>query len=348
MDNQARLQAFQSQSRSIEPAVSGDELLGPLKYLPGVWKNTGTTEAAGWNCIALPFKTDPPPAGFNYRLLVNQYNETLNFETVNKAVPNRGLTFNPDGSVDEADQLIVTLNYVQTITQVDADDFPKSGKAGGAGDGIHHEPGLFLNMSNFTTNEVDVARLGSVPHGDSLLVLGKSAEIDGPPKAPESLGFPIGGSQDLNAAYLAPYKHFNDNPFMGTVKMPGFPGFNPIHPSALLDTARPGNVVKTTVLPMSTDVESGGIHNIPFIVKQANAIDMMSTFWIMELDEPGLSKDEPKLVLQYYQAILLDFFPRADGLPGRVRWPHVSINTMEKVALPDSAQAKEDVYAPAS
>jgi hypothetical protein len=28
---------------------------------------------------------------------------------------------------------------------------------------------------------------------------------------------------------------------------------------------------------------------------------------------------------------MLEFFDRFDGLPGRIAWPHVSINTLEKV-----------------
>jgi len=31
------------------------------------------------------------------------------------------------------------------------------------------------------------------------------------------------------------------------------------------------------------------------------------------------------------QVVMLEFFGRRDGLPGRIGWPHVSINTMEKV-----------------
>lgn len=37
--------------------------------------------------IALPHAEGP----FGYRLLLNQYNETLKFELVDKAVPNRGI-----------------------------------------------------------------------------------------------------------------------------------------------------------------------------------------------------------------------------------------------------------------
>ncbi len=38
------------------------------------------------------------------------------------------------------------------------------------------------------------------------------------------------------------------------------------------------------------------------------------------------------LQMQYLQVVMLDFFPRRDGLPGRISWPHVSINTLTKVS----------------
>ncbi len=48
--------------------------LGPLENLVGVWIARGT----GWNMIALPFHGAPPaPAGFKFRLLMNQYDEEL-------------------------------------------------------------------------------------------------------------------------------------------------------------------------------------------------------------------------------------------------------------------------------
>ena len=42
----------------------------------------------------------------------------------------------------------------------------------------------------------------------------------------------------------------------------------------------------------------------------------------------------PHLVLAYSQFINLEFFPRFDGKPGLIRWPHISINMMEKVSGP--------------
>ena len=57
---------------------------------------------------------------------------------------------------------------------------------------------------------------------------------------------------------------------------------------------------------------------------------MKSTFCIQELAPDA--EGAVGLRMQYLQIVMLDFFPRRDGLPGRIRWPHVSINTLTKVA----------------
>ena len=270
--------------------------------------------------IALPFADGQ----FNYRLLLNQYNEDLNFTTVDKGVPNRGITEESYGSGTEveADQTVVALDYEQKITQIAADDFPRSGLAGGPDKDIHHEPGLFLHMVDQTTNDLNIARLATIPHGDSVLGLGESSIAEGAPVIPEISGLPIGVPTDLSAPYLSPYKHFHDNLFENL--------FDPTVPNELLRRANNGvNIARTTKLEFDTTLESAGIVNIPFIVKQANAAEMKSTFWIQELDELDAG-DNPVLRLQYSQIVLLDFFPRRDGFPGPVRWPHVSINTLVK------------------
>jgi hypothetical protein len=145
------------------------------------------------------------------------------------------------------------------------------------------------------------------------------------------LPLPIGATQDLNSNYLKPYKDFVDNPFKGVLAgNANFPGISPIDTTNLLRVAAADNeIVRTTTLSMDTTVETGGIVNIPFVVDQANAADMKSTFWIEELAEKG-PDGKPILQLQYLQVVILDFFPRPDGLPGLVRWPHISINTMRK------------------
>lgn len=79
--------------------------LGPLEQLLGVWTGRGT----GWNMIALPFQKAPAaPAGFKFRVLMNQYDEELRFTFVDDDVPNRGLT--RPGSSDP-DQFVATVDY---------------------------------------------------------------------------------------------------------------------------------------------------------------------------------------------------------------------------------------------
>ena len=323
--------------RQIRPPQVDEPLLGPLAKLPGTWRSEGS----GWNMIALPQEGAP----FGFRLLVNQYDETLEFVSVDDRVPNRGVKRSdpdPDDPDPNPDQFLVALDYQQKIHQVAAADFPPSidiageDLAGGAGLAIHHEPGLFLNMIDELTSDIDIARLATIPHGNSVLALGRSQVLEGEEaakfKAPAVNGLPIGVRQTLNPVdpdnprYLDPYSHFDATPFMGNVQdsPDDFPGFNPATPHVLLDFANKDVTInRITELILDTEIESGGIVNIPFIERQADAASMKSTFWIQELNNGSLR-------LQYLQVVILDFFRRFDGLPGLIRWPHVSINTLDK------------------
>jgi hypothetical protein len=228
---------------------------------------------------------------------------------VDTGVPNRGVDLDESKNTD---QFVATLDYDQSIIQIAAKDFPESGEAGESGP-IHHEPGLFLHMTNMATNSFDLARLGSIPHGNSVLALGKARIIDGAQVIPQDSGLPKGFSK-LGNPYLAPYKHFHENLFQGV--------FDPTLPNKLLNEANKGvNIVKTTELTFDSTIESGGISNIPFIKKQADATKMKASFWIQELDQKD-SKGNPILRLQYTQTVILDFFG--------IEWPHVSINTLQK------------------
>ncbi|MBP1852457.1 heme-binding protein [Rhizobium halophytocola] len=345
MLRQDRISAVQTMTRRIEPAQSGDELLGPLMNLPGVWSNEGRFPGRGWNMIALPFSGGPPGTA-PYRLLVNQYNETLTVSLADKGVPNRGLGIRPDPV--NGDQTLVALDYEQAISQIAIDDFPNSGLTRTVPKPIHHEPGLFLNMLNMVTNDLTVARLGTIPHGDSVLALGRTSKIEGPPDIPVFGGLPIGlGPQDevmtpvdpANPAYLDPYKHFHHNLFEGL--------FDPVDPTKLLrDAAAALPILRTTVLDFDSTLESGGVLNIPFITRTANASQLRSIFWIHELDEKD-ENGETVLVIQYAQVVMLDFFRRRDGMPGLIQWPHVSINTMQRTInkpVPMAEIARYDQY----
>ena len=302
------IEDLKNRNRELLDSWPDDEDLGPFSHLSG---RRWVTPNRGWNMIALPFAQ----GGQRYRLLMNQYAEELEFKTVDKGIKNRGIDtgINPDH-----DQVIVGIDYQQKITQIAADDRPQSGLAGNPGQVVHHEPGLFLHMKNRTTEDLDIARLATIPHGDSVLALGRSVTMDGPPIIPELSGLPIGVTNPIDDEYMEPYKDFRDQPFENL--------FDPTKANELLRRANNGvNIVRHTKLEFDTRFGTGVIVNIPFVVEQANATEMQSTFWISELiDDNG----EPALQLQYSQTVMLEFFDRNDGEEGLIKWPHISINTL--------------------
>lgn len=336
--------------------------LGPLRNLFGAWEAKGT----GWNMIALPFvDKNVNPQANTFRILMNQYDEKLVFDFIDDDVPNRGLV-RADRIDGKSDQLIATLDYQQAIEQVAATDFPASAPAddlvGPIGLPIHHEPGLWLFHDDFVSkddvfpdgkveDELKVARLAAIPHGNSLLALGTAVTKPGMPDIPKLNALPSGrfgdvrdGAEDLNVdPYLAPYQHFVNSPFMGNVPAgTAFPGFNPADMNEILrfanqDLADKGvEIVKTTMLTVDTTRKDAGIRNLPFSVREAEPVSMRSTFWIQELSEHVEGRpDQPKLRLQYSQVVMLNFFrPRQDQLPERASWPHVSIATLDKTFYP--------------
>ena len=332
------LPPLREEKREFDKKFLRDLALGPLAPLLGVWRAEGT----GWNMIALPFDDAPT---FNFRVLMNQYDEELTFSFVDSGVPNRGLL---RGSNPGPDQRVATVDYQQKISQVAVEDRPVSTVVGAVGAPIHHEPGLWLYMRDLRSDDVegtiDVARLASIPHGNSLLALGCSARHEGMPKIPPLSGLPAGRFEDVvspgydfsgDDPYLEPFDHYVQNPYMGNVVDPTFPGFQPADMNEILRFANQGvNIRSTTTLTVDTTRRDASISSAPFTTREAEPVSMKSTFWIQELDE----RDEfgqPRFRLQYSQVVVLAFFrPREDEMPGRATWPHISIATLEKVPAP--------------
>ena len=320
--------------------VTGDEDFSLIELLSGTW----TSRERGWNLIALP--TSVPK---QFRILMNQYDEELNFNnTADKNVPNRGVKPDING---KSDQLIDAIDYEQIIVQKAVDDFPESDKREMNGNAIHHEPGFFVQMLNHVTighteedgeengpdEELKIARLATIPHGNSVLAMGTVQIIDGAPEIPAEDARPERIDNDLeNNPYLDPYKHFEDNPFFGNVPrtLPGFPGLFPTDANAILRFGDLKNQVKkTTILSFDTKYRNEQltdipISNIPFVTREADATEVHATFWIMELNRQDESAPA-EFVMQYSQTVYLEFFDSDE--PGkRIRWPHVSINTLRK------------------
>jgi len=323
---------FEGIVRKISDAKRGDPTLGPLTNLPGTWQGSGT----GWNMIALPVRNGVAP--HNFRLLLNQFNETLSFTKLDGPVPNRGRPL---------DQFGVALQYIQDVGQVAAVDSVGSAISPLGAAAIHHEPGFFINFSEPLTHGedhlLDLVRLGSIPHGDAVNALGFSdtfANASFPDITPAAIGdfssLPIGaGPRDLSNPYLAPYKKFQGiaNSFKGDVTsavVPNFPGFDPNTPLDLLVFAPQGTAPPKfkTVTRLILDTHLGGnIVNTPFIVRQADSTQMRFVMWIEEFDDstPGT----PHFQLQYAQKVLLEFFPSLDQPHRKIIWPHISINTLK-------------------
>jgi hypothetical protein len=307
--------------RKLIQAVQGDQALGKLSNLPGSWQGQGR----GWNMIALPDGSAPR----KFRLLLNQFNEELDFTCAFLNIPNRGIP---------SDQFLTGLQYTQDIKQIVAVDSEGSSISPLGSAAIHHEPGFFLNIINPATQphgstDLDIARLGTIPHGDSLVALGTGIVITPPTNVPDTSpsaigdfsALPIGaGPRDLNNPYLQAYKQFHLAPFKGNVGGT-FPGFDPTQPLDLLGSGGGQPFLSVQRILVDTH-QHGGISNMPFVVRQANATEMRFAMWIEELQ--GSTAAAPQFQLQYAQRVLLEFFDRTDGVPGKIKWPHITINTL--------------------
>lgn len=367
-----------SAGRSAAIAEFDDPVLGPLRMLPGVWKNSGNLAGFGFNMMALPFV-----GGANgFKILMNQYDEDLIFSVTDKGVPNRGS--NVDTATGSPDQTIVALDYFQKITQIDSGEFADSSlHKRFDGQRIHKEPGLWLHMIDHNTDGINIARLGTIPHGNSFLAVGRAPNrkaneddednfvlIENPTdeqleQLPDALipninGVVVGGGEnpdeidlepiidpdtgDILIDYFEPYRHFHENPYKGKIAISGFDGFDPVHTTELLRHALRkilmpiGRIKRIMRLRVDSTLDHAavnrfthtGIVNIPFVVRQADATAMNSTFLLYEIEDSENGQD--RHFIQYAQNVILDFIGRPDGHPGRARWPHVSINTMERVS----------------
>ncbi len=132
--------------------------LGLLRELAGTWQGTG------FNLIARPDFEDKA----NLYLQLNQTRETLRFDPINATVPNRGF------GQDDID--LFGLTYHQQISDASTRGL------------LHIEPGLWITQPSTTYPPESVpppaqlvSRLGTIPHGNSLLAQGTAKPFTGPP-----------------------------------------------------------------------------------------------------------------------------------------------------------------------
>jgi hypothetical protein len=165
--------------------------LGLLADLAGTWEGTG------FNLIARPDFHDDA----NTYLQLNQTRETLAITPIGSPIPNRG--FGQD------DIELFGLHYLQRI---------EDAATGGA---LHIEPGLWVTQPPTSyppetagPGEQIVFRLGSIPHGNSLLAEGVAAAFSGSPT--------LAAGQSVYA--FSSFPSFNSTPF--PIPATGSPSIN--------------------------------------------------------------------------------------------------------------------------
>jgi hypothetical protein len=315
-----KLNQFGMGARFI-PASELDEVdLGPLKQLIGEWESvvlppptggSATDTPSGWNVISVP-----AAKGFVFEVI--PYKENLKFSAVAVEAGNRGPVINGN----QFDQQITGLFYEQQIISVCDTDFCNE-RGFKNGTVIHAETGLFLYITNYSSG-LNIARLGTVPHGNALLALGSSTDNSDAGTAffPEisALAFNLDGSAPGGLGY-------NENITLD----PQFAEFNQVNPNTFLETTLKqivgsGSVTNLTTIDMSTKNPdaTGGILNIPFIQTNVTATSMDATFWLEQIT--GGSESE---LLQYSQTINLVFPLGGNVVP--IVWPHITVSTLKRM-----------------
>jgi len=155
--------------------------LGPLASLNGTWRGTGFN--AIWrpdNPSSQPVTIPPDPT--KRFLELNLTNESFDFRVIPGVVPNRGLS-------PQTDLSLYGLHYLQRVSDRDAQPFSTAGQA------LHIEPGLFMNVPASTVPEhhAAIVRMASIPHGVTVMMEGKtpsSIPVNGPPHIPDIFPLP--------------------------------------------------------------------------------------------------------------------------------------------------------------
>jgi hypothetical protein len=272
--------------------------LGPLADLAGTWVGSGFT------LISLPdFDKTPPSTGpKDFRLLLHATREILEFIPIGGAVPNRGVVTDIGVAAGQPDIQLHGLTYLQRVS--DAVTF----------EALHIEPGIWINVPATTVlpvQDATVVRLGTIPHGDSLLAQSTFLRtVAGGPQIAVIDSTPTGPGTSL-PGYLDP---FLNPPLPPGIQLPFVKDPNLVLKAAIQHQT----IIKTVVIVISTS-PVGGIVNIPFVVSNANATQLDAIFWIETVQQPDGSTF---LQLQYTQTVVLNFLG--------INWPHISVATLVK------------------
>lgn len=213
------------------------------------------------------------------------------------------------------------LHYLQQISDANTEE------------ALHFEPGIWPTIPE-TMNPPEpatVARLGSIPHGTSILAQGTATVTDGPPTIdPVSITAfrPDSGEEHFfREVDLSKHTKFRSP----RKSLAGLTREMVNDPNSVLRDAIAGQTIKRTTTLAITSVQEpvagGGTANTAFLqgipgnAANADAAQVTAIFWIETVQ--GQNGRPDFVQLQYTQTVLLNF----NGLS----WPHVSVATLQLV-----------------
>ena len=263
--------------RAPDQTVDNDGL-GDLKWFVGTWNSPKGAEATGYNVMPLP--QNGAPGGY---ILKNMpYFEEITFAPIAGGAPNRGGLFTQSNNVLFYEQRVYIANNPAPPTVPSVQDTL-----------VHAENGSWLYRTYGQQlqgpygpdklplpSPAPVEPAGrqyvkqvSVPHGNSLLLVGEAVEKHGPPVIPAT---PRGVLPFTNPDVVDPNSKLTDQ-------------LNALNSSGI-------TVTKHIKLELSNKTAGGGISNVLFEQNHAD-VDCFDTTWYIEFLSNGTVQ------LQYYQFI---------------------------------------------
>jgi hypothetical protein len=314
---------------SIRKALSRAEDTANLGFIANL---SGTWEGVGFNLIARPDKQGNSPLF----LELNQTFETLSVIPIASTIPNRG------NQTDDVS--LFGLTYLQKVT-----DLTTKGA-------LHIEPGIWIHVPSQDQGETQsVARMGTIPHGNSMLATGTAIELDpfnGNPFDPNTVSaantapFPVGSPmpQPGTLGGFPPYDLSNSSDAAIGFRTPA--GDNPATPlpstilgvpTLLLTAALRGQTIrKMVVINVATAASfavaqppidgqpqeptaklfNGGGGGVENILFLQDNADVATVFATFWIETiAGATPEEDFLQMQYVQTVLLNFPLLVPGNP---------------------------------
>ena len=295
-------------------AAAGVPPLGPLEKFIGSW--TGL----GFNTIFRP--SQPAVSGSDNILQLNVTTESLVFSSGLGSIPNRGEV--------QPDIFLNGISYLQTVNDVTT-----------PGEVV----GLWISVPPTTDPAItspSLVRMGSIPHGTTILAQGTSATITGAPTIPT---VDITPTTSGGVKIKFPSQTASDSNTFRIPKVLPVPGSSLdladwqamlADPNAVLRNAISGQTITSTTIieiasPPSAPFVGGGVQDIAFLLgntsPNANANKFRATFWI-----ETVSFTLPIPVMAAGSFVTVTPTTTVPGLP----IPQFAVQTVSEVTAPTS------------